>query len=52
MILGEIVEYDTEFVFSNFDKLLAVSETMNKAKNYDFVVGDTMCSDDFYEGTV
>ena len=35
---------------TNFDKIIEVGESVCQAKHYDFVLGDTMCCDDFYEG--
>lgn len=50
MVLGEEKEYTAEFPFSNFDKMIEVGESVHKGKKYEFIVGDTMCADDFYEG--
>lgn len=50
MILGEVEETSTEFQHTDFDKITNLAEQLKATSSFDFVCGDTMCCDDFYEG--
>lgn len=50
MVLGEVVDHDTEFKHMLHDELIQIVQSKESNLNYEIVLGDTMCCHDFYEG--
>lgn len=50
IILGKVTETNTELQYTDFDKITHLAEAIKQKKPFDFVCGNTMCCDDFYEG--
>lgn len=50
VVLGNVVEYDTTFEHGLSEEVLSLATEEKAQFDFDVVIGDTMCSDDFYEG--